>query len=476
MKQSVLTRTAQNTPYKAMTLRTPQLADTPRLQKFVSQLDALLQSTADEAAILASGKPLLAELVAQIGERLQPMADTVALLAQLHALRAQRPDLRLIVTSATIETQRFAEYFGGAPVIEVSGRTWPVASNSVRALRARRGMTRKATALAADVSERHLANLEYGTGNASILILLQVAQALQCSIAELVGDVTTRSPEWLLLRELLENRDAVWFPFAIHEGLESRVGGWLNQVRARVRYGALCPEQQRDLCAVLDEMRLVKDAQEQDTMRRAAQISARAHIRAMQLSARMLRAGQEVREYHLDAELLHKPVGTGIGHRWCAAFVDGTLGDHLQLGQRVRRQHGLAAAHHRRGRDVGGVVQGDAGDREQQHADQADRRADPVSGVQLLQPPGAALLLRAGRRDHAHARHRGDRDRFHPGDPIPADTERAAVQVDQHALRYCCSSPGHENTDRHARDYLLCHIGRKKPRGCRHARPRGHLG
>nr|WP_119292869.1 helix-turn-helix transcriptional regulator [Azohydromonas sediminis] len=77
----------------------------------------------------------------------------------------------------------------------------------VRALRARRGMTRKQVALAADVSERHLANLEYGVGNASILILLQVAQALQCSLAELIGDVTTSSPEWLLIRELLEGRD-----------------------------------------------------------------------------------------------------------------------------------------------------------------------------------------------------------------------------------------------------------------------------
>ena len=77
----------------------------------------------------------------------------------------------------------------------------------VRALRARRGMTRKALAAAADVSERHLANLEYGVGNASILILLQVAQALQCTLAELLGDVTTSSPEWLLLRELLEGRD-----------------------------------------------------------------------------------------------------------------------------------------------------------------------------------------------------------------------------------------------------------------------------
>jgi XRE family transcriptional regulator, aerobic/anaerobic benzoate catabolism transcriptional regulator len=77
----------------------------------------------------------------------------------------------------------------------------------VRALRARRGMTRKAVAVAAGVSERHLANLEYGIGNASILVLLQVAGALHCSLAELIGDVTTSSPEWLLLRELLEHRD-----------------------------------------------------------------------------------------------------------------------------------------------------------------------------------------------------------------------------------------------------------------------------
>ncbi|OUM01424.1 aminopeptidase P N-terminal domain-containing protein [Variovorax sp. JS1663] len=106
--------------------------------------------------------------------------------------------------------------------------------------------------------------------------------------------------------KLLENRKTVWYPFATHKGLESRVDGWLSAVRARVRYGALCPEEQRDLCGPLDEMRLIKDAHEQDTMRRAAGISARAHVRAMQLSARMLREGRDVREYHLDAELLHE--------------------------------------------------------------------------------------------------------------------------------------------------------------------------
>ena len=109
-----------------------------------------------------------------------------------------------------------------------------------------------------------------------------------------------------LLPTLLENRDAVWFPFATHSGLETRLDSWLSKVRGRVRYGALCPEQQRDLCGPLDEMRLVKDASEQATMRRAAQISAGAHIRAMQRCAAMLRAGQDVREFHLDAELLHE--------------------------------------------------------------------------------------------------------------------------------------------------------------------------
>jgi XRE family aerobic/anaerobic benzoate catabolism transcriptional regulator len=68
-------------------------------------------------------------------------------------------------------------------------------------------MTRKALAASADISERHLANLEYGVGNASILVLLQVAGALHCSLAELLGDVTTTSPEWLMIRELLEQRD-----------------------------------------------------------------------------------------------------------------------------------------------------------------------------------------------------------------------------------------------------------------------------
>ncbi len=77
----------------------------------------------------------------------------------------------------------------------------------VRALRERRGTTRKALAAATGVSERHLANLEYGDGNPSVLVLQQVAEALDCPLAELTGDFTTGTPEWLLLRSLLQHRD-----------------------------------------------------------------------------------------------------------------------------------------------------------------------------------------------------------------------------------------------------------------------------
>jgi len=107
---------------------------------------------------------------------------------------------------------------------------------------------------------------------------------------------------------LLANQNAVWFPFATHTGLETQVDGWLAKVRARIRFGAECPQSQHDLCKLLDEMRLVKDTHEIAILRRAGKISAGAHVRAMQTSAAMLRGGVKggLREYHLEAELLHE--------------------------------------------------------------------------------------------------------------------------------------------------------------------------
>src|SRR5262249_54196196 len=80
------------------------------------------------------------------------------------------------------------------------------------------------------VSERHLANLEGGVGNASVLVLRQVAAALGCTLAELIGDETTGSPEWLMIRDLLRGRGeadlepARAAPAALFAGGHARAG------------------------------------------------------------------------------------------------------------------------------------------------------------------------------------------------------------------------------------------------------------
>jgi Xaa-Pro aminopeptidase len=84
------------------------------------------------------------------------------------------------------------------------------------------------------------------------------------------------------------------------EHWDARVLGWLNAVRDQVRNGVAAPEKITDVRTLLDDMRLVKDAHELTTMRRAAQISTAAHQRAM----RATKPGRA--EYEIEAELLHE--------------------------------------------------------------------------------------------------------------------------------------------------------------------------
>ncbi len=102
------------------------------------------------------------------------------------------------------------------------------------------------------------------------------------------------------LAKLLADRPALWYALGSNERLDARVRGWLGAVRAQARAGVAAPAQALDLRALVDEMRLVKDDGELDTMRRAARISAAAHVRAM----RATRPG--CREYEIEAELLHE--------------------------------------------------------------------------------------------------------------------------------------------------------------------------
>ena len=83
-----------------------------------------------------------------------------------------------------------------SPLLQVIG-------HQVRWWRQQRKWTRKELAQAAQVSERHLASLESGTGNASILILLQVSQALDCEITDLLSSFNLKQPQLQAIQQLL---------------------------------------------------------------------------------------------------------------------------------------------------------------------------------------------------------------------------------------------------------------------------------
>src|SRR5271156_1518902 len=74
----------------------------------------------------------------------------------------------------------------------------------VRDARSRRGLTRKMLAREADVSERHLAQLELGEGNVSIVLLRRITTALNIPIAEVFTVEKPRSAAELALRQILE--------------------------------------------------------------------------------------------------------------------------------------------------------------------------------------------------------------------------------------------------------------------------------
>ncbi|MGA7984121.1 MAG: aminopeptidase P N-terminal domain-containing protein [Burkholderiales bacterium] len=102
------------------------------------------------------------------------------------------------------------------------------------------------------------------------------------------------------LAQLLENQPALFYPLGAESEWDARAMRWLNAVRAKARTGVQAPERVQDVRALLDEMRLIKDAHELALMRRAASISAVAHRRAMQTT----RPGRH--EYEIEAELLYE--------------------------------------------------------------------------------------------------------------------------------------------------------------------------
>jgi Xaa-Pro aminopeptidase len=119
-------------------------------------------------------------------------------------------------------------------------------------------------------------------------------EAFGLDAAHSIASIDTELPK------LMANAPALFYALGSSSRLDDQIKGWLNAVRAQVRAGVTAPSTAFDIRVILNEMRLVKDAYEIGIMQRAADITAKAHARAMRCS----RAG--LREYHLEAELLHE--------------------------------------------------------------------------------------------------------------------------------------------------------------------------
>ena len=110
--------------------------------------------------------------------------------------------------------------------------------------------------------------------------------------------VTSKLDE--LVPNLIADQPTLYCHVGADGAWDTRVMQWMNEVRGRARAGIAAPHMISDVNVLLDEMRLVKDHAEIDTMRRAADISTAAHRRAMQAA----RPGAY--EYAIEAELMHE--------------------------------------------------------------------------------------------------------------------------------------------------------------------------
>ncbi|MBN2625733.1 MAG: DEAD/DEAH box helicase, partial [Spirochaetales bacterium] len=110
------------------------------------------------------------------------------LLGILRMLIEKRPDLKIIITSATIDTQKFSQAFGNAPIVEVSGRTYPVE------LRYRPPEEEEGEKSLAEAGVDALEEILLETGSGDVLIFMPTEQ----DIVECCDLISTRYQRWSL--------------------------------------------------------------------------------------------------------------------------------------------------------------------------------------------------------------------------------------------------------------------------------------
>jgi XRE family aerobic/anaerobic benzoate catabolism transcriptional regulator len=133
---------------------------------------------------------------------------------------AQEPDGKLASARAAVVVTLDAAFLGRL-------------GDRVREARARRGMTRKILARDSGVSERYLAQLEGGRGNVSVLLLRQIAQALNLPLAELVQEENGQPVELVLIQQFLKRLPAARLG-EVRERLMREFGSAYGDRRGRI--------------------------------------------------------------------------------------------------------------------------------------------------------------------------------------------------------------------------------------------------
>lgn len=109
-----------------------------------------------------------------------------------------------------------------------------------------------------------------------------------------------------ILPGMLENKSKVYYPMGKDSDLDHKLMEWINNIRKQSRTGVSAPGELVALEHILHEMRLFKSPEELKLMRRAAEVSAKAHVRAMQACQPGLY------EYQIEAELIHEFIQDGL--------------------------------------------------------------------------------------------------------------------------------------------------------------------
>jgi Xaa-Pro aminopeptidase len=120
-----------------------------------------------------------------------------------------------------------------------------------------------------------------------------------------------------ILLDLLENKAKIYYPMGRNSELDLQLIEWINTLKKQSHQSSNIPSELVSLECILHELRLFKTANEIKLMRKAAQISAKAHIRAM----KMCQAG--LYEYQIEAEIIHELMQHGLKNVAYSSIVAG---------------------------------------------------------------------------------------------------------------------------------------------------------